>query len=93
MGGENTRKFKSDILLKADMSVNINRTILRKIDQNVNLVSSGSKVFTLNLSGEYSLTEQIILKAYFEMTSNTPYVSNSYPNSTTQGGFSVRLTL
>ncbi|MCI7035219.1 MAG: hypothetical protein MR963_06735, partial [Bacteroidales bacterium] len=60
---------------------------------NVNLVSSGSKVFTLNLSGEYSLTEQIILKAYFEMTSNTPYVSNSYPNSTTQGGFSVRLTL
>ena len=93
MGGENTRKFKSDILLKADMSVNINRTILRKIDQNVNLVSSGSKVFTLNLSGEYSLTEQIILKAYFETTSNTPYVSNSYPNSTTQGGFSVRLTL
>jgi hypothetical protein len=47
----------------------------------------------MNLSGEYSLTEKVVLRAYFEMTSNTPFVSNAYPNSTTQGGFSVRLTL
>ncbi len=93
MGGQNTKQLKSDILLKADLSVNINKTTLRKIDQNVNLISSGSKVFALNLSAEYSLTEKIVLRAYFEMNSNTPYVSNSYPNSTTQGGFSLRLTL
>lgn len=93
MGGGNSRQLKSDILVKADMSININKTTLRKIDQDVNLVSSGSRVFALNLSAEYSLTEKIVLRAYFEMTSNTPFVSNSYPNSTTQGGFSLRLTL
>lgn len=93
MGGANTRQLKSDILVKADLAININKTTLRKIDQNINLISSGSKVFTLNLSGEYSLTEKIVLKAYFEMTANTPYVSNAFPNSTTQGGFSIRLTL
>ena len=93
MGGGSSKQFKSDILLKADLSLNINKTSLRKIDQNVNLVSSGARVFALNLSGEYSLTEKIVLRAYFEMSSNTPYVSNAYPNSTTQGGFAVRLTL
>ena len=92
-GNGNTREFKSDILLKADLSVTSNKTILRKIDQGVNLVSAGSKVATLNLSGEYSLTEKIILKAFFDMTINTPYISSSYPNSTTEGGFSIKLIL
>lgn len=93
MGGGSTKNLKSDVLVKADFALNINKTILRKIDQNVNLVSSGAKVLSLNLSGEYSLTEKLVLKAYFEMTMNTPFVSNSYPNSTTQGGFSLRITL
>ncbi|MDR1726265.1 MAG: cell surface protein SprA [Bacteroidales bacterium] len=91
--GANLREFKSDILLKADFSWRTNKTILRKIDQNVNLVSSGSEVMSLSFSGEYSLTEKIVLRAFFEMVVNTPYVSNSYPNSTTQGGFALRITL
>lgn len=92
-GGQNVRQFKSDILLKADLSITTNKTVLRKIDQNVNIVSAGTKVTTLNLSGEYSLTEKIILKAFFDITINTPYISSSYPNSTTEGGFSLRIVL
>lgn len=91
--GNNARKLKSDIDLKLNLTWNQNTTILRKIDQNINLMSSGSDVFNLNLSGEYSLSEKIMLRAFFEMTMNTPYVSNAFPNSTTQGGFSLRLTL
>lgn len=92
-GGQSTRQFKSDILVKADFSITTNKTILRKIDQDVNLVSAGSKITTLNLSGEYSLTEKIILKAFFDITINTPYISSSYPNSTTEGGFSLKIML
>ena len=91
--GNNARKLKSDIDLKLNLTWNQNTTILRNIDQNINLMSSGSDVFNLNLSGEYSLSEKIMLRAFFEMTMNTPYVSNAFPNSTTQGGFSLRLTL
>jgi cell surface protein SprA len=91
--GQSTREFKSDILVKADLSITSNKTVLRKIDQDVNLVSAGSRIATLNLSGEYSLTEKIILKAFFDMTINTPYISSSYPNSTTEGGFSVKIIL
>lgn len=90
-GGQNVKQFKSDILVKADFSFTSNKTVLRKIDQEVNIVSAGSKVSTLNLSGEYSLTEKIILKAFFDITINTPYISSSYPNSTTEGGFVLKI--
>lgn len=90
-GGQSTRQFKSDILLKADFSITTNKTILRKIDQNVNIISAGTKITTLNLSGEYSLTEKIVLKAFFDITINSPYISSSYPNSTTEGGFSLKI--
>ena len=92
-GSGSSREFKSDILVKADLSITSNKTVLRKIDQDVNLISAGTKVTTLNLSGEYSLTEKIILKAFFDMTINTPYISSSYPNSTTEGGFSIKIIL
>jgi len=92
-GGQNVKQFKSDILVKADLSITTNKTVLRKIDQNVNIISAGTKVTTLNLSGEYSLTEKIILKAFFDITVNSPYISSSYPNSTTEGGFSLRIIL
>lgn len=91
--GESTRQLKSDITVKANITWNKNTTILRKIDQDVNLMSSGSDVFTLNLSGEYAITEKVILTAYFDMTINTPYVSNAYPNSTTEGGFKLKIIL
>ena len=91
--GESTRELKSDIDIKATVTWNKNTTILRKIDQRVNLMSSGSDVLNLNLQGEYSISEKIMLTAFFEMTINTPYVSNAYRNSMTQGGFKLRLIL
>lgn len=91
--GEGIRNLKSDIDVRLTITWSQNTTILRKIDQNVNLMSSGSDVFNLNLKGEYSLSEKIMLTAFFETTINTPYVSNAFKNSTTQGGFSLRIML
>ncbi|MFA6705395.1 MAG: cell surface protein SprA, partial [Bacteroidales bacterium] len=91
--GESSRELKSDIDLKATLTWNKNTTILRKIDQKVNLMSSGSDVLNINIQGEYTISEKIMLTAFFEMTINTPYVSNAYPNSMTQGGFKLRLIL
>ena len=91
--GNSTRELKSDIDIRANFNWNKNTTILRKIDQNVNLMSSGSDVMSIDISGEYALTEKILFTVFFEMTVNTPYVSNAYPNSMTQGGFKLRLML
>lgn len=91
--GNTARNFKSDIIVRADFARNVNRTMLRKIDQNVNLLSSGMEVYTLNISGDYALSEKILFRAFFEMKINNPYISNTVPNSNTRGGISIRVTL
>jgi cell surface protein SprA len=89
---DRTINLKSDVVVRADLTRNINRTMLRQVDQNVSQVSSGSEVWTIGLSAEYSLTTNLTLRAFFESTINTPFISNSYPNSTTRGGITARFS-
>ena len=89
---ERTINLKSDVVVRADITRNINRTMLRQVDQNVSQVSSGSEVWTIGISAEYSLTTNLTIRAFFESTINTPFISNSYPNSTTRGGLTARFS-
>ena len=89
---DRTVNLKSDIVLRADITRNINKTMLRQVDQNISQVSSGSEVWTIGVSAEYSLTQNLTVRAFFESTINTPYISNSYPNATTKGGLTARFS-
>ena len=82
--------LKSDVVLNFNLTYNANKTNIRKINQNVSQISSGSEVWMGELSAEYQLSQHITLKAFFQTNINTPYISNAYPNSTTKGGLSVR---
>ena len=44
------------------------------------------------ISGEYALSTHVTLRAFFQTNINTPYISNAYPNSTTKGGLTIRLS-
>ena len=55
-------------------------------------VSSGSEVWMVELSGEYALTSSLSLRAFFQTNINNPYIMNTYPNSTTKGGLTVRFS-
>ncbi|MBQ0015532.1 MAG: cell surface protein SprA [Bacteroidales bacterium] len=87
-----TMKFKSDIVLQLNLTHNSNKTNIRKINQNINQISSGSSVWMIELSGEYALSSTLTLRAFFQTNINTPYISNSYPNSTTKGGLTIRFS-
>ena len=89
---DKTINLKSDVIVRADITRNINKTVLRQVDQNVSQISAGSEVWTIGISGEYALTTNLTLRAFFESTINTPYISNSYPNSTTKGGITARFS-
>ncbi len=89
---EKTLNLKSDIIVRADVTRNVNKTTLRQVDQNVSQISSGSEVWTIGLSAEYALTTNLTIRAFFESTINTPFISNSYPNSTTKGGLTARFS-
>jgi cell surface protein SprA len=85
--------LKSDITLKLDFSIRSNKTVLRRIDQNINQISAGQQVISLNFSADYMLNERFTLRAFFDKVINNPFISSSFPNSTTNAGISVRFSL
>ena len=84
--------LKSDIVLQLNLTYNSNMTNIRKINQNLSQVSSGSEVWMAEISGEYAISTHVSLRAFFQTNINTPYISNAYPNSTTKGGLMIRLS-
>ena len=84
--------IKSDIVLQLNLTYNNNMTNIRKINQNLSQVSSGSQVWMAELSGEYAISSHFTLRAFFQTNINTPYISNAYPNSTTKGGLMLRMS-
>lgn len=90
--GKKTR-LKSDLNLKVDFSIKSNKTILRRIDEVYNLISTGQRIFSINTSADYNINQQLAIRFYFDKTINNPYTSNQFKNSTTRGGISLRFTL
>ncbi len=94
MGGGGTRKsVSSDLNLRADFSIKSNKTILRRLDEDINQISTGQKVISINTSADYMINQRLDIKLFFDKVINNPYVSSQYRNSTTNGGITLRFTL
>jgi cell surface protein SprA len=92
-GGGRKSQITSDLDIKVDFSIRNNRTVLRRIDQDIDQVSSGQKVISINTSIDYMLSKSVTLRLFFDKIINNPFVSNQYKNSTTKGGISIRFSL
>ncbi len=92
-GGGRKSQLKSDLDIKVDFSLRKNRTVLRRVDQDIDQVSAGQKVFSINTSIDYMLSKSVTLRLFFDKIINNPLVSNQYKNSTTKGGISIRFSL
>lgn len=92
-GGKSKSNFNSDLNLKLDFGIRDNKTTLRRIDEDNNQVSAGSKQYTLNFAADYMLSQSLQFRTYFNWTSNNPYVSSQFPNATINGGFTLRFNL
>jgi cell surface protein SprA len=92
-GGGRKSTIKSDLDIKVDFSIRNNRTVLRRIDQNIDQVSAGQRVYSINTSIDYMLSKSVTLRLFFDKIINNPFVANQYDNSTTKGGISIRFSL
>jgi len=86
-------KYSSDLALKLDFSIRQNKTILRRIDEAINEISTGQQVTSIDFSADYSLSQRFNVRFYFDKVINSPYVSNQYRTSNTKGGITLRFTL
>jgi len=87
------KKFKSDLTLRVDLSLRENWTILRQLTDVPDQITSGQSILSIKTNADYVLSDRFNLRFFIDFSRNKPFVSLSYPTSTTSIGFSVRFTL
>jgi len=91
--GGGQRALKSDLNLRLDLSIRDNKTLARKLIENVNQPVVGQKRFSLGLTADYILSDKFNLQIFADHTMNNPFVANTFPTSNTNFGFSLKFTL
>jgi cell surface protein SprA len=89
----NGREYRSDLNVRADLSIRDNRTVIRKLTEDTDQITAGQRIITIKTTFDYVLSDRFNLRFFFDQRVNRPFVSLSYPTSNTNVGFSVRFTL
>lgn len=88
-----TVKMKSDLNVKLDFSIRDNKTILRRIEEDNNQISTGTRSTSINFSADYMVSQKLNVRLFYDQTINKPHVSAQVPTSNTNAGLSLRFTL
>jgi cell surface protein SprA len=91
--GGGQKVLKSDLNLRFDLSIRDNKTLARKLVEDVNQPVAGQRVFTGGLTADYVLSDRFNLQIFADHTMNNPFVANTFPTSNTNFGFSLKFTL
>ena len=91
--GGGQKILKSDLNLRFDLSIRDNKTLARKLVEDVNQPVAGVKVFTAGLTADYILSDRFNLQIFADHTMNNPFVASTFPTSNTNFGFSLKFTL
>ncbi len=90
------RQFVSDLSLTAGVGIKDNKTVLRKIQEDVDnegQVTAGMLTATINVAAEYQFSQMVGLKFYYDQTINRPKISNQYNNMNFETGITITLNL
>ena len=87
------RSLKSDLNLRFDLSIRDDKTLARKLVEDVNQPVVGQRVFTLGTTADYVLSDRFNLQIFVDRTMNNPFVATTFPTSNTNFGFSLKFTL
>jgi cell surface protein SprA len=83
----------NELTLKLDVGVRTNQNILRRLDADLDEMSQGSRVFTINFNADYKISRTVTARLFFDRNQNNPFTSLQYKTSVTNAGIGVRLNL
>ena len=86
------RKLQSDLNLRVDVSVKSTRITMLTIDGD-GQTTNGGLITAIKVSGDYKISDKVTARAFYDQTINNPYITMSFPSSTSKGGVSIRFTL
>lgn len=82
--------IKSDLNMKADVSVRNNKTIIRYLDIENNQVTQGQTIWGIKYSADYAFTQNLTAIFYFDYTFSEYEISTAFPQTTIRSGFTLR---
>lgn len=91
--GKNAKKLSSDLNLRADISIRDNFSVIRRIEEAVNQLTSGQKITTLKFTADYVLSDRFNMQLFYDRQLNSPYISTSYPITNSSFGVNFRFSL
>jgi cell surface protein SprA len=87
------KMITSDIDTRVDVSIRKNKTIIRKIVEEVNQLTGGQRVFSIKFTADYRISAKLNIRAFYDYVSTKPFISTTFPTSNTNAGISLRFTL
>ena len=93
IGGGKPSTIKNDLVLKLDIGYKNDITVLRRIDENNNQVSAGQDKINIYVTADYTFSQRLSGQAFFKRDVAIPKVANTFRNSTTFAGITLRFSL
>lgn len=84
------RVMKSDLNLKADLSLRQNETIIRNLDIDNSQITSGQTVYSIRFTSDYALSKNLTALFFYDHTFSQFAISTSFPTATIRSGFTLR---
>jgi cell surface protein SprA len=82
--------IKSDLNMKADISLRDNKTIIRYLDLDNNQITSGQTIWGLKFSSDYAFSKNLTGIFYFDYTFSDYAISTAFPQTTIRSGITLR---
>ena len=82
--------IKSDLNMKADISVRNNKTIIRYLDLDNTQVTAGQTVWNFKYSADYAFSKNLTGIFYFDYMFSEYAISTAFPQTTIRGGITLR---
>lgn len=84
------QKLKNEMIFKLDIGLRDDKSSNTFLANNISVTSRGQKVIRVSPTIDYSVTQKLNLHFFFDRQQTIPYVSNSYPTTTTRAGVTLR---
>ncbi|MFT4680579.1 MAG: cell surface protein SprA [Flavobacteriales bacterium] len=91
--GKSKKTIVSDLKMQVDVAIRDNQTIIRKIEEGVNQITSGQQLTTIAANFDYVLSPSINIRLFYTATFNNPKISSSFATENHAAGLKLRFTL
>ena len=84
---------KTDFLVRCDINIRENSTVIRKMVELQNQVTAGQRLVSIKLSGDLEVSDKMTLRAFYDQQINKPKVSTSFATTNINSGVALRFNL